>query len=274
MNRQVMNQRAKGSATWEAPLLITGCARSGTTALARLLSTHKGICICNEYSLYWPPVLEESVWHRLEGMRADNPPPEKIAVDGQKFWTEYRTELPNPVSDEDVREWLFQKSQSPLAVYGDKMPYLYLDNISEIVARFPKVKFLLALRDGRAVVASQIRQYRLAIENGKQPMRWMCQKVSEAESIWLRSAQKILEIRDSAPAPYLEVRFEDATRAPSETAKNISEFVGIQYQADEFSTFIESYKPVNANSWRMEIPEIENQLSPEFITALRQLGYS
>ena len=113
-----------------------------------------------------------------------------------------------------------------------------------------------------------------AIESGKQPMRWMCEKVSEAESIWLRSARKILALRNSSPAPYLEVRYEDATRVPKETAKRISDFVGIQYRADEFSTFIESYKPVNADSWRMEIPEIESQLSPEFITALRQLGYS
>ncbi|MBW2287715.1 MAG: sulfotransferase, partial [Deltaproteobacteria bacterium] len=46
------------SESGKAPLLITGCPRTGTTALARWLSTHDKICIFNEYSLYYPPAME------------------------------------------------------------------------------------------------------------------------------------------------------------------------------------------------------------------------
>jgi len=259
---------------WEAPLLITGCPRSGTSALAHLLSTHEQICIFNEYSLYWPPVLEKSVWHRIEGMRLDNPPPEKIADNASVFRREYTQNLPNPVSDREVRDWLFGKAQTPLTIYGDKMPYLYLDNIAKIAARFPEVKFLLTLRDGRAVVASQIRQYRLARERGAEPMRWMCETVAEAEAIWLRSAKKWLEVRQNPPAPCLEVRYEQATQAPAEIAKQICDFVGIEFQEGQFAKFIAAYEPVHADAWREEIPDIDQQLSAEFRRALNQLGYN
>jgi hypothetical protein len=259
---------------WEAPLLITGCPRSGTSALAHLLSTHEQICIFNEYSLYWPPVLEKSVWHRIEGMGVDNPPPEKIANNASVFRRQYCEELPQPVSDRSVRDWLFGKTKTPLAVYGDKMPYLYLDNMKEVAKRFPRVKFLLTLRDGRAVVASQIRQYRLALERGVEPMRWMFATVSEAESIWLRSAKKWLEIRQSPPAPCLEVRYEQATQAPAEIAKQICDFAGIEFRESHFTEFIAAYEPVHADAWREEIPDIDRQLSPEFRNALKQLGYN
>ena len=118
-------------ADWQAPLLITGCARSGTSALARLLSTHDRFCIFNEYSLYWPPVLEESVWHRIEAMRNDNPPPNKIAADMPSLRSRFAADVPVPVCDRTIRDWIFRLAKSPVRVYGDKMPFSYLDNMEE-----------------------------------------------------------------------------------------------------------------------------------------------
>jgi len=266
-------QESIARADWQAPLLITGCARSGTTAIARLLSTHDQICIFNEYSLYSPPVLEESVWHRIHEMRDDNPPPKKIAANMPSLRNRFAADVPVPVCDRTIRDWIFRLAKSPVRVYGDKMPFSYLDNMEEIVKQFPGARFLLTLRDGRAVVASQIRQYRLAVECGVQPDRWMCATVAEAEFLWLRSVKKWLSLRANPPAPCLEVRYEQATQSPAELAKSICGFVGMEYREEEFTTFLTSYQPIHTNAWRDELPDVDAQLSNEFRDALDQLGY-
>jgi hypothetical protein len=266
-------QESIARADWQAPLLITGCARSGTTALARLLSTHGQICIFNEYSLYWPPVLEESVWHRIHEMRDDNPPPKKIATDMPSLRSRFTADVPVPVCDRTIRDWIFGLAKGPVRVYGDKMPYVYLDNMEKVVDQFPGARFLLALRDGRAVVASQIRQYRLAVERGVQPDRWMHPTFEEAEFLWLRSVKKWLSLRDNQPAPCLEVRYEQATQSPAELARSICDFVGMEYSEKEFATFLKSYQPIHADAWRDELPDVDAQLSDEFRDALDQLGY-
>ena len=266
-------QESIARADWQAPVLITGCARSGTSALARLLSTHDQFCIFNEYSLYWPPVIEDSVWHRIEAMRNDHPPPKTIAADMPSLRSRFAADVPVPVCDRTIRDWIFGLAKSPVRVYGDKMPFVYLDNMEKVVDRFPGVRFLVTLRDGRAVIASQVRQYRLAVASGVQLDRWMCATVPEAEFLWLRSVKKWLRLRTNPPAPCLEVRYEQATRSPAELAKSICDFVGIRYREEEFAEFLTSYEPVHADAWRNELPDIDDQLSDEFRDALAQLGY-
>ena len=158
-------------------------------------------------------------------------------------------------------------------IYGDKMPFLYLNAMAEIANAFPGVRFLLTLRDGRAVIASQIRHYHMSIERGIQPESWMKPTVRETEFLWMRSARKWLSLRANPPAPCMEVRYEAATRSSAELAERICDFVGMQYREEEFREFLAKYQPVNTETWRNEIPNLEQQLSDEFCEALGQLGY-
>ena len=258
---------------WAAPLLITGCARTGTTALTRLLSTHDRICMFNEYSLYTNPPEEGSVWHRIRVMRDDNPPPDKISPDAGSLRSRLAAELPSPVSDETATNWIFGLLRKPVAVYGDKMPLRYLQVMEEIAQRFPRTRILLTMRDGRAVVASQLRHYHNAVERGITPEHWMQPTVEEAEYLWLAFARIWLRLRASPPAPCLEVRYEQATQSPEALARNICEFVGLDYCRDEFAEFLDGYRPTHVDTWRRELPDIEAHLSDEFCEALRQLGY-
>ena len=258
---------------WKAPLLITGCPRTGTTALAQWLSSHDKICIFNEFSLYHPPASDYSAWHRIRDMRNDNPPPLKISRDMASLRSRLAAELPTPVSNETTANWLFGRSRNPVTVYGDKMPYLYLKAMEEIAERFPGARFLLTLRDGRAVVASQIRQYHIAVERGIVPDPWMQPTVEQAEFLWLRSARKWLGLRADPPAPCLEVRYEQATRAPEDLARRICDFVGMEYRREDFREFLDEYRPIRSATWREEMPDLEAQLSDEFRAALEQLGY-
>ncbi|HJN66929.1 MAG TPA: sulfotransferase [Pirellulales bacterium] len=258
---------------WNAPLLITGGIRSGSTALTRLLSTHDRICIFNEYSLYTDPVLEDSVWHRIRDMGDDNLPPHAISKDMASLQLRLADELPEPVCKETTRNWLFGLLQNRVQVYGDKMPYVYLARMEELANQFPGVRFLLTLRDGRDVVASQVRQYYSAAAAGVEPERWMRPTIQEAEHLWLRSARIWLSLRSAPPAPCLEIPYEQATRNPENTVRSICDFVGMEYCEEDFAEFLVTYQPVHIDSWRDELPDIENHLSDDFLDALEQLGY-
>ena len=63
---------------WTQPLLITGCPRTGSTALTRSLSTHPGFCLFNEYHLYGLNSDTRGAWRRLMTMPDTNQPPECV----------------------------------------------------------------------------------------------------------------------------------------------------------------------------------------------------
>ena len=123
------------------------------------------------------------------------------------------------------------------------------------------------------MIASQIRQYHLAVQSGNAPDNWMQPTVEKAEYLWLRSARKWLSLRADPPAPCLEVRYEQATQSPEKLARKISDFVGLDYRRDEFHGFLDEYQAVHIETWREEIPDLEAQLSDEFRHALAELGY-
>lgn len=262
-----------GANHWKAPLLITGCARSGTSAIAHALSSHDRYCIFNEYHLYYESEFDCNIWNRIDQMRADNPPPTKVSGSMRSLQSRLRQDLPEPVLCELTRDWLFGLMQGPVEVYGDKMPYKYLLSMREIAAMYPDAKFLITLRDGRDVVASQIRHYHRAIELGLSPEHWMAPSVRDAEYLWLRSARDWLKLRANPPAPCMELRYEEATQSPQCLAKSICDFTGTIYREKEFAGLYEQYQAVNIGAWRDEIDDMEQQLSGEFLSALAELGY-
>ncbi len=259
---------------WNAPLLITGCARTGTSALARCLSTHPELCIFNEYHLYYKKKDTFYLWSYLSQMSENNPPPEKVDENTATLKDRLLRELPEPATNEATRDWLFRSMPQSTLVYGDKLPYEYLGRMRLIAKEHPGVKYLVTLRDGRDVIASQIRNHKLAAKKGGLPSHWMRPSVREAEFLWLRSARTWLKLRSNPPAPCLEVRYEQATLSPEALARNICEFLGIVYRKNDFRQFFSGYKPVRIRSWHEEIENIEEQLSSDFIDMLRKLDYS
>ena len=206
-------------------------------------------------------------------MRSDNPPPNQISSDTATLKSRLLEELPFPASCQSTRNWLFELVHGPVEVYGDKMPFKYLANMREIADQYPDAKFLIILRDGRDVIASQIRHHASSITSRLKPERWMQPTVQKAEYLWLRSARTWLELRSDPPAPCLELRYEQAAQSPETMAKKICDFVGTAYREEEFGKFLEQYRPLRIDTWREEIDDLEDQLSGEFLDALGQLGY-
>ncbi len=273
IDKDLVVESNAGPEKWTAPLLVTGSARSGTSALTRSLSTHPDICLFNEFCLYQKLKNNMDTWHRIQWMDENNPPPKKVSVDMTTLQNRMMEDLPLHTSNRLTKSWLFDQVDNQPAVYGDKMPYAYLSNIHRITQNYPKARFLITLRDGRAVVASQIRHYHNAIENGRTPPKWSKPTIHEAQYLWLRSANLWLHLRKNPPAPCLEVRYESTVQDQEKLARSICDFVGIDYRKVDFKEFFANYQAENIDLWRNEFPKMENQLSDEFMEALRQLDY-
>ena len=273
LDKDLVIESNAGPEKWAEPLLVTGSARSGTSALTRSLSTHPDICLFNEFCLYQKLKNNMDTWHRIQWMDENNPPPKKVSADMTALQNRMVEDLPVHTSNRMTKSWLFDQVKNPPLVYGDKMPYAYLSNIHKITRNYPKARCLITLRDGRAVIASQIRHYHNAIEQGLAPPKWSKPTVHEAQFLWLRSANLWLHLRTNPPVPCLEVRYETAVNDKENLARTICDFVDIDYKEEDFEEFYANYRPENLDAWRNEFPGMDNQLSNEFKDALRQLDY-
>jgi len=95
----------------------------------------------------------------------------------------------------------------------------------------------------------------------------------EIHSSWINRLFTCLNFATGIVAPYLLIPYEKYVRNPEQLAKDISDFVGIDYSKADFSGFIDSYQPVHVDSWRHELPDVDQHLTREFTEALHLLGY-
>jgi len=206
-------------------------------------------------------------------MSDDNFPPLNVSDNLTALRKKAQQQLAPDTPNHITRNWLFEQCAPQPLIYGDKMPIKYLDSIDTLKDQYPGCRYLITYRDGRSVIASQIRAYEQANKLGVKPDRWMKPSIEDAQYLWLRFARNWLPIRDNPPTPCLEVRYEDGIDKTELLAKKISHFLNIEYREDEFTQFYQNYQPAKPDVWREQFPDMESRLSTEFTDALRQLGY-
>lgn len=263
---------------YDAPLLITGVPRTGTTALCAGLSLHHAICIVNEVCLYHP---ENWAGQRLSSMpdgffwnsHVDHVWPDKCPSRERTM----RTIRPW-MTNAEVQNWLFHQTQEhlgrPLAIYGDNMPGAYLKHLGAIAERYPKAKIVVTIRDGRDVIASQVRHYYeddkpLAIQD------WRAASIERAAPLWL-GYMKMWEKWRAVLASnrWMELRYEHATQNPAAAVRELLEFADVEYIESEFAAFFSFYRPVHVGTWKDAFPDMEAALSDEFMRTLERWGYA
>ena len=112
----------------QQPIFIIGTQRSGTTLLTRMLSAHPGLFIQNEmgtYGVFDKPYTTEALHGRITGRLRD-----RYSIDV------------NSLESEGV-------------LWGWKDPML-TPHLDELAEHYPGSKFIVIIRDPRAVVASYI----------------------------------------------------------------------------------------------------------------------
>ena len=199
-------------------VIMTGCPRSGTTALCTLLSHDPGVFISNEVgSFSWDKELFE----------------DRAKIAATKNYVKWLLDLKRI----DREDFLEKISYSPkeyseiigkeygLEVVGDKLPG-YLNYLEDIYKQNRDAYFLITLRGVRHFVTSSTNHY----ANGTRSI-WARETITEAQDLWVKNNSKLLEdVGKIIPmgAKVLLLRYEDIGPDIDQTIKRISDFIGYE----------------------------------------------
>jgi hypothetical protein len=197
-------------------VVMTGCPRSGTTALCTLLSHHPDIFITNEMGNF--------SW----GRDADFSERVKFSIDKEYIdWI---------LKDKGIDKADFIEKVSPaseeycetinreygLEVVGDKLPG-YITPLLDIYNENPEAYFIITLRGVRAFVSSSTNHHAAGVRAG-----WTFETIEEAQEFWVIQNSKLLEnVGQMIPrgAKVILLRYEDIGHDIDQTLKRISNFL-------------------------------------------------
>jgi hypothetical protein len=242
--------------------LIAGQAKSGTTLLAALLDSHPELLVLPQETAYFPTVLrkyrdagrlaqfdyltKESFSRVLFGGEPKWREHEYKNFPQQKFLQVFERLAFDPANAK--RDLLALMAESYAATLGipidpikrwiERTP-ANRNHVDEIFARFPQAKFLITLRDPRAILATQI-----ALEKTRQTKRF---SVYYVIAHWRVAAKLARRVR-SGNVPGLFVQFEQIVNSVSTVMKNVCDYLEIAFVPDIVLTPTKIGQPWGGNS--------------------------
>lgn len=160
------------------------------------------------------------------------------------------------------------------AFWGDKYPH-YADPTADpkcldtIIDMFPDSRFIHIIRDGRAVVASEVERWGL--------------KPDESAKRWVETIQHARKFGKSLREQYTEVRHDQCVSAPIGVMERLLAWLGLEGRTYDWDWFKRNYKRkvshatsyvLGDDSWRQRLPHatvlrIERVMGP----TLKALGF-
>jgi len=252
-------------------IAITGCARSGTTALCEVFNTDQRILVLNEIG--WLTRWETNISDRLTNvslsknarpqfkknrafLQNKNLNPDKIV----------NLSIKNKWTGKDLYSYIVKNTTAE--IIGDKMPLEYVNDLDKLTKKFKDTKFIILIRDGRSVISSQI-------ENWSEDSldHWTRPNIEEAEYLWLNQTinlqDRVSKLSAQEASRVLLVRYEALVVEPDRILKVISDFVGLDPPIKNNDLI----KPVFTDKWKAKFPDMMNRLSADFKSYLKKLGY-
>src|SRR5438445_2051337 len=220
---------------------IAGQAKSGTTLVAALLDGHPELLVLPQETAYFPTVLRKyrRADRRTQFDYLTKESFSRVLFSGEPKWGEHeyksfpqrkfletfeRTAFDPANANRDL---LALMAESYAAVIGlpidrvkrwiEKTP-ANRNHVDEIFGRFPHAKFLVTLRDPRAILATQI-----ALEKTRKTKRF---SVYYVIAHW-RAAAKLARRVRGGDVPGLFVQFEQLVTNPPTVVKNVCYYLEI-----------------------------------------------
>ena len=261
------------------PIIIGGCARSGTTLMRVMLDSHPNI-YCGPESLLFRPI--------------------RIKTKRRMRWLSWKFDVPyeqikNQVVSSSCLAEFIEKYFKTLAAsfgkprWGEKTP-TNVRRIGYIFKHFPNARFIHMIRDGRDTSCSLKHFPKRKIVNGKVIPVETNNPLERCIDRWVND---IRQGRDYLDDPrYMEVKYEELVIQQSDTVRNILKFINepwddkiqnyynIESPSRDISKFpqnIEATQPPYTRSigrWRDEFSEKDIVLFKELAgDLLVELGY-
>jgi Sulfotransferase family len=229
---------------------VAGQAKSGTTLLVALLDSHPELLVLPEETAYFPTVLTK---YAPRGRRAQFDYLTKQSLSNvlfggpckwgkrnystfprEKFLQMFERAAFDPANaQEDLLVLMVKayaatlgRSLDTIERWVEKTP-ANRNHISAILARFPRAKILVTLRDPRAILAAQI-----ALEKTRQTGRFSTYYVI---AHWHVAAKLAKRIRNGE-VPGLIVPYEALVREPASTMEQVCAYLEIDFDRDTVLT--------------------------------------
>ncbi|WP_161158635.1 sulfotransferase [Vibrio eleionomae] len=198
-------------------LFISGCDRSGTTALVRLLNNHEKICLGMER---YKGLITKDCVSRLN----------KDRFKKENFFN---------IKDEETNiQWDYfydplKEKFDDCDIVGDKVPR-YFQIYDDIESAFPKAKHIFIIRDPFDVASS----WKVRAKD-KNDINWVSTNdVSRSIQVWNMSLKKAYHFLKAKNGNMLVTRYEDVFSGNQSELERIVSFLGL----DESSNLLESFQ--------------------------------
>lgn len=189
-------------------VFLLGAPRSGTTWLQIMLAKHPDISTCQETHLFssFLSSLQKSWRHHAHDRRGIGL---QAAISHDRFIAlqrDFALSVLNAIGDTAI---ILEKTPAHITV---------LDDIREVL---PEARFIHIIRDPRAVAAS------LAAAGRDWGSSWASTSAVHNARRWASNVADGIRLRNSDPAAYFEVRYEDLLDDPAENLEAIFAWLGI-----------------------------------------------
>jgi protein-tyrosine sulfotransferase len=251
----------------EAPIILGGCSRSGTTLLREILSAHSQICIGPETAIF-------------TGNRDLDHLARVTKLDYARLRRYYR--LSPSLAEFGERVLMELMRNEGKQYWGEKTP----SNVRElhtIFRFFPNARFIHILRDGRDVVCSLRTHPKHRWENGQFVRTGIENPWDQCVREWVDDVRLGLSWRGDKR--YFEINYESLVNEPENALRPLFSWLGVSWEP----AVLEAYKteehinhPGLAESihqkargrWQVDLPsEARDHFCGEANELLVKLGY-
>lgn len=284
-----MNIKIQDLKADQPPIMIVGVDRSGTTLLSLMLDSHSRIAIPYESKFFIRYYMQRD---KLGDLTIESGRQtlvlkilnERMVDRWEKKITINDVNLDNCVSLEKTISELFEAYARAFNkdIWGDKTPS-YITHLDVLNKMFPDCRFVHIVRDGRDVASSLINQW------------WGPNDFTSAVYYWnekVTCAKKMLKMLPDNR--YIEVRFEDLVTEPEDILRNITDFLGVEFEQNMLSGYLdtaaskigdnivkkvhphlgESPSKTQALKWISSLPKVDQAIAFDIAGAtLTELGY-
>lgn len=203
---------SRGHISEENPVVIGGCARSGTTLMRVMIDTHPNIYCAPETGLLYFRTLTRRRIRKLS-WKLDIPE-EKLKAMARRTDSYFQFV-------EALFDHLKKRAGKPR--WGDKSPQNVL-HLDRIFSHFLEARFIHMIRDGRDVACSLRNFPRYRMVDGRRVELGTMNSLDQCVRRWVRDVEA--GMRHRGDPRYMEVRYEDLVESAEETLISVLEFLG------------------------------------------------
>jgi hypothetical protein len=203
-------------------VIMTGCPRSGTTALCTLLSHDPNVFITNEIGNFaWEA---DEFKYRIQDRAYEHHVDWILNLKGID-----KDDFIAAVAEDPANYSQVIHERYNIPVVGDKMPG-YTESLHDIYHANRDAYYIITLRSVQHFVTSSTNRY----HNGNRAY-WAFETIEDAQKFWVLTNCKMLEnVGKMIPfgAKLLLVRYEEIGPDIDQTIKRISDFIGFEIKVD------------------------------------------